>query len=332
MSLFFTARHRAVRSRAAGALSLHPPTHPGTPECEGWRGRWLAETAGTPGGEPKFPRALRNCALALLALAAMEAASLAATIPTGADPQPYRDYATNNFQGTLMWERFTVPGVGTSTNSAAFLGFYNVLDQSGNVTLVGKAETAGHNLASFLATYNPGEYTISLGTGDNYLTNPGIVLTVNRTVVHPGYNINDTNNTPDIADLEFDPAPLLSLGMFHNLAIGKGVAGTVGTHAGFGVLRDPSTGTSIVTGDAMAWNAVVLNSPIVGADEYLDATNWSSHSPNNPALPGQGSNRDSGGPVGQFQPDGSFTLWGITKGGTGTGDVGTTSYTDLTGW
>ena len=144
-----------------------------------------------------------------------------------------------------------------------------------NISRKAKFLRAGHVFQDFFdAGYLESQVSVTVRTGANILT-PAAIYPILDFNVHPDYRTAQTNDTPDISEILVDASLLEPLGIYHNLTIGKGSTGEIAEAAGYGYLRYPSTGfIPTYSGDAAAWKAQVLSSPIISSNAWLDATYW----------------------------------------------------------
>jgi hypothetical protein len=214
-------------------------------------------------------------ALAALALTAARPDAEACLEPDGSNDADYRNYGTQ-FQGTLLSFKIVVPGVGTGArNTSAFR-----LNQNWGIS-------TAHNVTDLLQ-FHP---TYEIGTGDNYMTNRGTVVTVDRIIIHPQYN-GDSHSSPDLVLLHF-----ASCLPGHDSNVASCSSDEIVGSSGFGVTGTPSTGTVPRDGCSRAWNAKVFGSmaPTGYSGEFYYGANFQPNA--GVLLNGKGLSGDSGGCV-----------------------------------
>jgi len=194
-------------------------------------------------------------------------------MPDGSNDADFRNRATN-YQGTLLWLKRTRPSGEVGYASAVRLNSHYAL-------------TAGHVVINGSETNTLNE----IGTGINYLTDPGATRGIAAVTVHPNY-VYPPNYTPDIAIIKFDhPLPGT------DLRINSCGESELISIAGYGRFGTPSTGIESQDGNARAWQAPVDFIGPPGFDPALYIRTrfsieiW-------PTLPsnGKGVSGDSGGP------------------------------------
>ena len=182
------------------------------------------------------------------------------------------------------------------------------------------AITSAHLVAAF---FNGG--ALQVGTGVNYLTDPGTVVDVADVLKHPSYQgmpgATDTTN-PDIAILRL-ATPLKGI---TQVEYGNASPFEVVTSFGYGFAFYAGQPTVPRDGFRRGWNAKVNpGAPLFGSDQWYNYTAFGAGGANVP-VNGKGLGGDSGGGV--FNAQGQ--LVGINFGQSGNGaSVGTTSYNDL---
>lgn len=222
--------------------------------------------------------------------------------PDGTDDGTYVA-AGATLQTNLLWFKVLVPGVGVGYRygSAIYLNSQYAL-------------TAAHGVTDLLQ-YNP---TYQVGTGPNYVSNAGVVVSA-TVLVYPGFDPNNPGQTIDLAIVHFaNPIPGPSV------TITNTSADEVLMHAGFGMYGTPSEGEFPKDGNSRAWNAqVTFVPPLVGyTTNYYCATAFYPYI----ALNGKGLVGDSGGPV--F--DAATNLVGMMEAQVGdSNDIGETLYLNL---
>ena len=153
------------------------------------------------------------------------------------------------------------------------------------------AITAGHG------TYLPGLGIIkplAVGTGTNFLTDPGTTSTIAEVIVYPTYPGSAAFTQPDLAVLKFS-TPIRTgsnpvLGQANSLSVGDTL-----TSSGFGI--PGFTGGSFnEDGSVRGWNAAI-RSETGGVFNTDDFGNTRFSSASGVALNGRLSNGDSGSPV-----------------------------------
>ena len=157
-------------------------------------------------------------------------------MPNGSSSAPYTQLGSE-YQGSLLWLQ------GTTANGATFYSSAVRLNSE-------DALTAAHNVESISSGY----YTIDqVGTGTNYLTDPGTTRFIDSYMIYPGFPHDGNFFTPDIAILHFSQ-PLPGT----NVTLGSWPAvGEVLTAAGFGAYGTPSTGILGQDGNSRGWEAAV---------------------------------------------------------------------------
>ena len=231
--------------------------------------------------------------------AGMPESSKAALIPDGASASAYINNA-NEMNGNLLWIESTYNGQ----------NFYSSAVRINS----GYALTAAHVAPTGVA----GLTLDAVGTGSNYLLNPGTVDPIASYVTYPGYDF--TLNGPDISLIKLaNPLPGAALNL------GGSSVGEELSMAGFGQDGTPSTGLSPQNGDREAWN-VIVDTILPGGVSYDYYKDGAFDSSIGIPLNAKGANGDSGGPV--F--DGSGNLVGIIDAGTtGNSAIGETVYLNL---
>lgn len=254
-----------------------------------------------------------GAAAAGISLSAFASSSKGTLMTDGSNDAQYLslgNQATQGQGGLLLSLKVLVPGVGTGERdtSATFLNSQYVI-------------TAAHNLND-LMIYNP---TIEVGTGNNYLTNPGTLVSVASVTFFPGYVYNGENgpfNTPDLALLRLSqPLPGAAA------TIAPTTAGETLHAAGFGTAGTPSTGPiTPPDGYARGFEAPeVVGVPGNVSPTYYFEGEFSPYT--NVPLNGRGASGDSGGPC--FDAAGELVGMNVAAWG-GQSSIGGTDFLNLT--
>lgn len=214
----------------------------------------------------------------------------------------------------------------TMQNKVGFLKQIGTQGQLGyaSVTFINEqyAITSAHLIAGVLQVGG----SFQVGTGSNYLTDPGNVVNVSSVLVHPAYQGNmgsaDTNN-PDIAILRF-ASPLAGI-----------TQATFGAAAPFDIVTSGGYGFAFYAGEPSVprdgfrrgWNAPVkTGAPLYGSDTWYNYTQFGGASGSSVPVNGKVLSGDSGGGV--YNSLGE--LVGINFGQSGNSAIlGTSSYLDL---
>jgi hypothetical protein len=220
--------------------------------------------------------------LSAVGIAAFSEKAQANLRPDGSDDALYKAKGSQ-LQGQLLSFRVLVPGIGTGQRDTSATYFNSEY-----------ALTTAHNVVDLLQ-FNP---SYEVATGDNYLTNRGMVIPVASVTVYPGYD--GTRNTPDLAiihfaqpqsDMHFAQASAAAA-----MAIGRASPGDILTSGGFGVVATPSGGTiSPRDGFSRAWESRVDSlPPTIASSVYYWSSDFGFY--NQGILNGKGMSGDSGGP------------------------------------
>jgi len=211
----------------------------------------------------------------------------------------------------------------TLENRVGFLKQIGTQGQVGyaSVTFINSeyAITSAHLVAGVLQVGG----SFQVGTGSNYLSSPGSLVSVTDVLIHPSYQgtngASDTNN-PDIAILRL-ATPLSGI---TQAQFGTANPGDVVTSGGYGFAFYAGQSSVPRDGFRRGWNASVKSgAPGYGVDQWYTATLFGT-----PEIPVNGKvlSGDSGGGV--YNSLGQ--LVGINFGQTGNNlTVGTSSYLDL---
>ena len=162
--------------------------------------------------------------------------------------------------------------------------------------------------------------SLQVGTGANYLTDPGTLVGVAEVLVYPTYQGGNDVTNPDIAILRL-ATPLKGI---TQVEYGNASPFEVVTSYGYGFAFYAGQPTVPRDGFRRGWNARVRSSaPLFGNDQWYNSTLFGDA---NVPVNGKGLGGDSGGGV--FNAQGQ--LVGINFGQSGNNaSVGTTSYNDL---
>jgi hypothetical protein len=215
---------------------------------------------------------------------------------------------------------------GTLENRVGFLKQIGTQGQVGyaSVTFINSeyAITSAHLVAGVLQVGG----SFQVGTGSNYLSSPGSLVSVTDVLIHPSYQgtngASDTNN-PDIAILRLaTPISGITQAQF-----GTANPGDVVTSGGYGFAFFAGQPTVPRDGFRRGWNAPVLSgAPGFGSDLWYNSSQFGGFGGGSVPVNGKVLSGDSGGGV--YNSLGQ--LVGINFGQTGNNLTGgTSSYLDL---